>query len=366
MTSPDPPTLFQEIPMTESTRCTIIVNPTSGRERAPRYIPLLHTTLAKRYDNITIKLTEKAGDATEFARIAAEKGRDVICMGGDGTINEVINGMVPVGSHSAFGFIPFGTVNDLARALHIPRSPQGAIRMLEHAVKTKIDVGKINDRYFINVVAAGLISEAVSEVSIKEKTLFGSLAYFMKGMQVLNKQRSYHFKIEEENGTVIQVSSPLIAAMLTDSAGSFRNLIPPEDRNKGIIKLCLFHDFAWLNAIRQAPKLLAGFQMGPDFVTVVGIKKAHISITEGDTLSTNVDGDKGPNFPIDLEILPSRLPVFVPAHVDDNATHLPHFFERVAPHMHFPWAENGEELIKGTTIEEVVRKVQEREKRKKC
>ena len=133
--------------MTESTRCTIIVNPTSGRERAPRYIPLLHTTLAKRYDNITIKLTEKAGDATEFARIAAEKGRDVICMGGDGTINEVINGMVPVGSHSAFGFIPFGTVNDLARALHIPRSPQGAIRMLEHAVKTKIDVGKINDRY---------------------------------------------------------------------------------------------------------------------------------------------------------------------------------------------------------------------------
>lgn len=352
--------------MTESTRCTIIVNPTSGRERAPRYIPLLHTTLAKRYDNITIKLTEKAGDATEFARIAAEKGRDVICMGGDGTINEVINGMVPVGSHSAFGFIPFGTVNDLARALHIPRSPQGAIRMLEHAVKTKIDVGKINDRYFINVVAAGLISEAVSEVSIKEKTLFGSLAYFMKGMQVLNKQRSYHFKIEEENDTVIQVSSPLIAAMLTDSAGSFRNLIPPEDRNKGIIKLCLFHDFAWLNAIRQAPKLLAGFQMGPDFVTVVGIKKAHISITEGDTLSTNVDGDRGPNFPIDLEILPSRLPVFVPEHVDDNATHLPHFFERVAPHMHFPWAENGEEPIKGTTIEEVVREVQEREKRKKC
>ena len=257
--------------MTESTRCTIIVNPTSGRERAPRYIPLLHTTLAKRYDNITIKLTEKAGDATEFARIAAEKGRDVICMGGDGTINEVINGMVPVGSHSAFGFIPFGTVNDLARALHIPRSPQGAIRMLEHAVKTKIDVGKINDRYFINVVAAGLISEAVSEVSIKEKTLFGSLAYFMKGMQVLNKQRSYHFKIEEENGTVIQVSSPLIAAMLTDSAGSFRNLIPPEDRNKGIIKLCLFHDFAWLNAIRQAPKLLAGgFDLNIEWEDVSG------------------------------------------------------------------------------------------------
>lgn len=350
--------------MKSDRHCTVIVNPTSGRERAPRYIPLLHSTLAKRFDDITIKLTEKTGDATQFAMAAAKEGRDVICMGGDGTINEVINGMAPVGSDSAFGFIPFGTVNDLARALHIPRSPQGAIRMLETAIKTHIDVGKINDQYFVNVVAAGLIPEAVSEVSIKEKTLFGSLAYFMKGVQVLNKQKSYHFKIEEENGTVIQVSSPLIAAMLTDSAGSFRNLIPPEERNKGIIKLCLFHDFAWLNAIRQAPKLLAGFQMGPDFVTVVGIKKARISIKEDDTLWTNVDGDKGPKFPIDLEILPAHLPVFVPPHVDDNATHLPHFFERVAPHIHFPWNENEEDEIKGTTLKEVVREVQARERKK--
>lgn len=172
--------------------CTVIVNPTSGHERAPRYIPLLHSVLSKRFDDIIIWLTEKPLDATNFAREAAEQGRDVICMGGDGTINEVINGMVPVDSESTFGFVPFGTVNDLARALHIPRSPQGAIRMLETAVKTNIDVGKVNDRYFINVVGAGSISEAVGKVTIKEKTLFGSLAYYMKGMQVVSKQKSYH------------------------------------------------------------------------------------------------------------------------------------------------------------------------------
>lgn len=189
-------------------RCLVIVNPTSGRERAPKYIPLLSSVLSKRYDDVSIKLTQKAGDAKDFARRAAEKNKDIICMGGDGTINEVINGMVPVRSDSCFGFIPFGTVNDLARALHIPRSPQGAIRMLEQAKRTTIDVGKINDRYFINIVAAGLIPEAVSEVTIKEKTLFGSLAYFMKGFQALPKQHSYHFHIREENGTDIHISSP--------------------------------------------------------------------------------------------------------------------------------------------------------------
>lgn len=327
-------------------KCTVIVNPSSGHERAPRYIPLLHSVLSERFEDITIKLTGGPGDATCFAREAAIANHDIICMGGDGTINEVINGMVPVQSDSTFGFIPFGTVNDLARALHIPRSPKGAIQMLAKAKKTKIDVGKVNDRYFINVVAAGLISQAVSEVTIKDKTLFGSLAYFMKAMQVLNKQKSYHFRIEDDSGTVVQISSPLIAAMLTDSAGSFRNLIPPEDRNQGVIKLCLFHDFEWLHAIRQAPKLLAGMQMGPDFVTVVTFKKAHISIAENEQIFTNVDGDKGPAFPIDIEILPGRLPVFVPENVSDTSVHFPRFFNSVAPHIHFPWNEHEEDYEK--------------------
>lgn len=318
--------------MKKTGRCIMIVNPTAGRERAPRYIPLLNAVLAGKYEEVFIKLTEGAGDALRFSKKAALEGCDIICMGGDGTINEVINGIVSVeNSPSTFGFIPFGTVNDLARALHVPRSPKGAIRMLKDAVKTNIDVGRINDRYFVNVVAWGLISEAVSEVTIKEKTLFGSLAYFMKGLQVLSRQKSYHFKIETENGTVIEVSSPLVAAMLTDSAGSFKNLIPPEERNKGIIKLCLFHDFHWLPALMQAPKLLAGLQMGPDFVTVVGVKKARITTAENEPLSTNVDGDRGPDFPLELEVLPGRLPVFVPKHAENESLRFPHLFDSIHP-----------------------------------
>lgn len=319
-----------------STRCVIIVNPTSGREKAPRYIPYMTAVLSEKYEDVTIKLTQKAGDAKDFVRYAAEKNKDIFCMGGDGTINEVINGMVSVQSESCFGFVPFGTVNDLSRALHMPRSPKKVIDMFRRAEKSFIDVGKINDRYFINIVAAGLLPEAVSQVTIKEKTLFGSLAYFMKGFQVFAKQQSYQFTITEANGTVIQVSSPLIAAMLTDSAGSFRNLVPPEERNKGVIKLALFHDFQWLRTIREAPKLLAGLQPGPEILTVIAVKKARISIQDDMKLYTNVDGDKGPCFPIDLEILPSRLPVFIPHKDDEENTLLPHLLESVPPKLKFP------------------------------
>lgn len=320
--------------MNHTDTAVIIINPTAGRERAPKYLPLLQEVLSRRYAHVVTKETKKAGDATAFAREGTAARYDILCMGGDGTINEVINGMVAVEeSPSVFGFIPFGTVNDLARALHVPRSPRGAIRMLESAVETRIDIGRINDRYFINIVAAGLIPEAVSQVTIKEKTLFGSLAYFMKAFQVISRQKSYRFQIETSGGTAIQMSSPLMAAMLTDSAGSFRNLLPPEDRNKGVIKLALFRDLDWLHILRQGPMLLAGMQMGSDFLTVINVKQARISLLGSEELWTNVDGDKGPAFPLDLEILPDRLPVFVPAAGRDDPPY-PHTLHFLKEHIH--------------------------------
>lgn len=319
--------------MNQTDTAVIIINPTAGRERAPRYLPLLQEVLARRYARVAVRETEKAGDATAFAREAAERHENIVCMGGDGTINEVINGMMQVDSPSVFAFIPFGTVNDLARALHIPRSPRGAIRMLETAEETRIDVGRVNGRYFINIVAAGLIPEAVSQVSIKEKTLFGSLAYFMKGIQALPRQKSYHFLIETEGGIAIRMASPLMAAILTDSAGSFRNLLPPEDRNKGVIKLALFRDLDWLRLLRQGPLLLAGLQMGTDLLSVINVKKARISLTDGEELWTNVDGDRGPAFPLDIEILPDRLPIFVPERRKNESAHAPYAMQFVRDHF---------------------------------
>lgn len=319
--------------LNQTDTAVIIINPTSGRERAPRYLPLLQEVLSRRYAHVITKETGGAGDATAFAREAAEHRFNIVCMGGDGTINEVINGMMQVESSSVFAFIPFGTVNDLARALHIPRSPRGAIRMLETAEETRIDVGRVNGRYFINIVAAGLIPEAVSQVSIKEKTLFGSLAYFMKGIQALPRQKSYPFLIETEGGTAIRMNSPLMAAMLTDSAGSFRNLLPPEDRNKGVIKLALFRELDWLRLLRQGPLLLAGLQMGSDLLSVINVKKARISLTDGSELGTNVDGDRGPSFPLDIEILPDRLPVFVPLRRKNESLHAPYALKFI--HDHF-------------------------------
>jgi diacylglycerol kinase (ATP) len=300
-----------------SERCLIITNPTSGREKAPRYLPLLDKVLSMLYRDVSIKLTEGPGDATRFAKEAALQGIDIVSMGGDGTLNEVINGIIPAEKDINFGFIPLGTVNDLARALSIPLNPKDAILMLAEAETKRIDIGRINDLYFVNVAAAGIIPEAVSEVSIQSKTLLGANAYYIKGLRSIHQQKVFHFTVDDGE-TKESFDSPMIVAMLTDSAGSFHNILPPEMRGKHAIKLCIFKDYDLFMFLKQAPKLLAGLQLGPDVLTVKLLTKARISVSDNEDLWTNVDGDHGPSFPVDLSILPERLSVFVPS--EDKAS----------------------------------------------
>jgi len=103
--------------------------------------------------------------------------------------------------------------------------------------------------------------------------------------------------------------------------------------------MALFHNFQWLRTIREAPKLLTGLQLGPEILTVIGVKKAHISISNEEDLITNVDGEKGPSFPIDLEILPDRLPVFVPEKIKEDNSLFPHLLEGIQPKLRLPWAD---------------------------
>ena len=97
-------------------RCLIIINPVSGGGRARRYVMELQWQLSALFDRLEVKFTRQAGDATQFAIDASNEGFDAIfCMGGDGTINETVNGIVKAGCRAKFGFIPIGTIRGHSR-----------------------------------------------------------------------------------------------------------------------------------------------------------------------------------------------------------------------------------------------------------
>ena len=293
-------------------RCMLIINPTAGRERAKYHKENLRRQLENMFDDVELRETEKAGDATLWAKEAALIGFDaVFSMGGDGTLNETINGLAQANKPIDFGFIPLGTINDLARALNIPLHPEVAIDMLPRCKTVKVDIAKANDRYFINTIATGIMPEAVGHVSIEQKTRLGPLAYFLTGIKAMQAHETSLFKITTPEGSSIY-RSPLIVAMLTNSVGSFRTLAPQARVDDGQFWLGIFKDFNYLDLLKVIPEFLSGQPLTSELMTLKALEEVRIELVGDHPLSTNMDGDSGPAFPLDIKVLPSFLSVYVP------------------------------------------------------
>ncbi|UUZ81525.1 YegS/Rv2252/BmrU family lipid kinase [Paenibacillus sp. P26] len=137
-------------------RARLIYNPTSGREEMKRRSPDILQRLERGGIETSTHATIGEGDATLAAAEAVARGFDIIiAAGGDGTLYEVVNGMAEKEHRPPLGIIPLGTTNDFARALNIPRHWEGAVDVILQQHTRVIDVGKMNQRYFINIAGGG-------------------------------------------------------------------------------------------------------------------------------------------------------------------------------------------------------------------
>jgi hypothetical protein len=133
---------------------------------------------------IRAHVTWEAGDARRFAALAAERGTDaVLAAGGDGTINEVVNGLA--GSSVPLGILPLGTANDFARQTGIPADPQQAMALVVEGEPVTVDLGMLNGRAFLNVSSAGYGAETTAETGAVAKGMLGPLAYALTGVRKL-------------------------------------------------------------------------------------------------------------------------------------------------------------------------------------
>ncbi len=177
-------------------RARIIYNPTSGREAFKKELPrVLQRFEVAGYETSTHATTGE-GDAVTAAEIAVERKFDVVvAAGGDGTINEVINGLAEKEYRPKLGIIPTGTTNDFARALSIPRDINKAVDVILAEQTMRLDIGRVNDHYFMNIAGGGKITELTYEVPSKLKTMLGQLAYYMKGIEMLPSFKPIHTRI---------------------------------------------------------------------------------------------------------------------------------------------------------------------------
>lgn len=290
----------------------LVVNPSSGQEAGKRYADSVAEALEKKYAEVVVKYTEKAGDATAFAKEAAqERYEAVFVMGGDGTVNEGVSGLAEEAYRPKFSFIPLGTVNDLGRSLGISMNPEEAISQLDRLVEKKLDVGKINNHYFIDVVAIGTIPEAVQAVEPEQKTKLGPFAYVLEGLKAVRDNKSYLFDMEIDDEKIQEESMAVLIAM-TNSVGGMETLLPDASYDDGKLHLIVLKGDNLVDKLSLLPKIFSGKAMDDRNVLYRAFEKGHFSVEDGDDLVTNVDGDPGDKLPLDISVLPQHLTVLVP------------------------------------------------------
>ncbi|MDQ0156845.1 diacylglycerol kinase [Robertmurraya andreesenii] len=291
-------------------RARIIYNPTSGREIFKKHLPEVLQKLEMAGYEASCHATTEAGDATSAARIAVERKYDlVVAVGGDGTINEVVNGLAEQEYRPKLGIIPAGTTNDFARAVQIPRDIQAATDIIVQGETIPIDIGRMNDKYFVNIGGGGRITELTYEVPSKLKTMLGQLAYYLKGIEMLPSFKATDVRIEYD-GKLFEGEAMLFLVGLTNSVGGFEKLAPNASINDGLFSLLILKKTNLADFVRVATLALRGEHIHDP--NVIYTQANRIKVTSDEKVQLNLDGEFGGLLPAEFVNLYRHLEVFVP------------------------------------------------------
>ncbi len=293
---------------TGNLKATIIVNPNAGIEKTERYAQLLAKKIESYFDKVLILTTQKPKDAYNFAKEEAIDSHSIFVIGGDGTVNEVTSGIIEADSQAILGIVPSGTYNAFSRMLKIPQNVEQWIEALDFNKITTVDTGKVNDRYFNYLLSIGDLAEAVHQVKVQEKQTFGPLPYYFNGLINLLNERKRHFRICA-NDVVTEVEASLILVSLSDFFGDFKLTSVDRHLRDGAANLLIIEDAGLISKLQLLPDLIGGNLNSSLEVNVRPIRKIRIECDE-DLVESDIDGDLGPYFPLEIEVLSQRMRVY--------------------------------------------------------
>ena len=275
------------------TRARLIVNPSSGRERGVEQIKSMNDRLRSRFQTLEIVLTTGDGDAEEAGRIAAGDGcRYLFVAGGDGTLNEVLNGVMAAGAldRTTFGVVPLGTGNDFAAALDIPTSIDDAIDVLLRDRALPVDVGEVNGRGFVNISGGGFIAEVSLAVSPELKTVAGRLAYIIGSAQVLLEYEPVRATVAlEPGGERIGLRLHAFAVCNSRLIGGGRLIAPEAIIDDGLLDVCLIEAMGALEFVALARKVSEGSHVSDPRVRYYRASQVRIEFDR--EVPVNTDGE---------------------------------------------------------------------------
>ena len=306
--------------MKDVKRARLIYNPTSGQEIIKKNIAEVLDVLEDvGYETSAYQTTPEPLSAQKEAERAAKAGFDlIVAAGGDGTINEVVNGVAPLEDRPQLAFIPTGTTNDYARALKIPMgNPVEAAKIIAKNQTIKMDIGRaFGNKYFINIAAAGTLSELTYRVPSEAKSRLGYFAYVAKGAEMLPRSKSRKVRITHDHG-VFEGKISLMFAALTNSIGGFEQIAPDAKLDDGNFTLILVKTAKLFEMLALLIQAINGGQHVTDVnVEYLKTSKLKLEVLDGkEPFMLNLDGEYGGDTPVELEVFHNHLEFF--ANIDE-------------------------------------------------
>ena len=274
-----------------SQKLLFIFNPHSGKGQIKNNLADIVDIMVKAGYDVTIYTTQARADATRKVMEEAANFDRIVCSGGDGTLDEVVTGLIKSDMNTPIGYIPAGSTNDFANSLGIPKEMVKAAEVAVGKNPFPCDIGDFNSDTFVYVAAFGLFTEVSYKTSQQLKNIFGHVAYIMEGAKHLHDILSYNMQVEYE-GHVFQ--DEFIYGMVTNSVsvGGFKGMTGTDVKlDDGVFEVTLIkkpHNPIELNEI-----LACLTNMIDDSDLIYSFKTNEVKITACEQIAWTLDGEFG-------------------------------------------------------------------------
>jgi len=230
----------------------------------------------------------------------------VLVAGGDGTVDSVVNCMKSRNIDLPIGIIPVGTANDFAKYIGMPEDVEAACEQILTSNVEKIDVGRINQKYFVNVASTGLFTDISQKTDVNLKNTIGKLAYYLKGLEQVPNFRNLKIKVTSEEESY-DGDMYLMLVFNGQTAGNL-NFAYKAEVTDGLLDVIIFKAVMFVDLLPIIIDMIKGEHLEREN-GIIYFKTNKIRIECNEDIVTDIDGEKGPDFPLDIECIKGGIKV---------------------------------------------------------
>ncbi|HIW39445.1 MAG TPA: YegS/Rv2252/BmrU family lipid kinase [Candidatus Eubacterium pullicola] len=262
---------------------------------------------ASNFQVVPVRAAKGVAIQQALAEMDQSMYRQIVVAGGDGTINICVNAMIRNNIDLPLAIFPTGTANDFAGYFDLPKDIESMVDVAMGDKFTYADVGKCNDRYFINVAALGSLVDVSQKTDPNLKNTLGVVAYYLKGASEVVKLRALPVKLTTDD-KVIEEEMYFMLVMNGMSAGGFKKLSPTSDIQDGKLNVILFRKMPIIELVPLLFGVISGNYL--ENKNILTFETDNLVIESEEDISTDVDGEHGEKLPLHFSVLEKKLRIF--------------------------------------------------------